>query len=524
MLTSLSILIAENSMSTLESNVAAAEKYLIRFKQFATGHFINGAFMVPEGNSLIDNISPIDQSVLGQIAIGTDIEIDHACDAAQAAFPAWRDMPGSERRALLHHFADKIVERADEIALIESMDTGQPIKFMKKTAIRGAANFRFFADKAPEATAGISSFQEEHTNFTSRVPIGPIGVITPWNTPFMLSTWKIAPALAAGCTVVHKPAELSPLTAMLLAEIAKDAGIPDGVWNMVNGYGQVAGKRLTEHPAIKAIALVGSSSTGPLVMKQGADTLKRIHLELGGKNPVLIFDDADFDRALDAVVFMIYSLNGERCTSSSRLLIQSGIKSRFIEALAKRVANIRVGHPLDPATEVGPLIGKVHYEKVKSYFNIATQDGAEVLVGGKVCESPNNGNPTGYYVEPTLFVEAQNDMRIAQEEIFGPVLTAIGFDTEEQAVDIANDIQFGLAGYIWTNDTGRAMRLSRTIEAGMLWVNSENNRNLPSPFGGVKMSGVGRDGGDYSFDFYMEIKNVCLALGTHKIPVLGGFS
>jgi len=311
---------------------------------------------------------------------------------------------------------------------------------------------------------------------------------------------------------------------MLLAEIAKDAGIPDGVWNMVNGYGQVAGKRLTEHPAIKAIALVGSSSTGPLVMKQGADTLKRIHLELGGKNPVLIFDDADFDRALDAVVFMIYSLNGERCTSSSRLLIQSGIKSRFIEALAKRVANIRVGHPLDPATEVGPLIGKVHYEKVKSYFNIATQDGAEVLVGGKVCESPNNGNPAGYYVEPTLFVEAQNDMRIAQEEIFGPVLTAIGFDTEEQAVDIANDIQFGLAGYIWTNDTGRAMRLSRTIEAGMLWVNSENNRNLPSPFGGVKMSGVGRDGGDYSFDFYMEIKNVCLALGTHKIPVLGGFS
>lgn len=511
-------------MSIFDFNVAAAEKYLVRFKQVTTGHFINGAFIVPEDNALIDNVSPVDNSVLGQIAIGTDIEIDRACDAAQAAFPAWRDMPGSERRTLLHHFADKIVERADEIALVESMDTGQPIKFMKKAAIRGAANFRFFADKAPEATAGTSSLQNEHTNFTSRAPIGPIGVITPWNTPFMLSTWKIAPALAAGCTVVHKPAELSPLTAMLLAEIAKNAGIPDGVWNMVNGYGQVAGKRLTEHPAIKAIALVGSSITGPLVMKQGADTLKRIHLELGGKNPVIVFDDADFDRALDAVIFMIYSLNGERCTSSSRLLIQSGIKSRFLEALAERVANIRVGHPLDPATEVGPLIGQVHYEKVKSYFDIATQDGAEILVGGKVCESPSNGNPTGYYVEPTLFVEAQNDMRIAQEEIFGPVLTAVDFETEDQAIDIANDIQFGLAGYIWTNDTGRAMRLSRTIEAGMLWVNSENNRNLPSPFGGVKMSGIGRDGGDYSFDFYMETKNVCVALGTHKIPVLGGLS
>jgi 5-carboxymethyl-2-hydroxymuconic-semialdehyde dehydrogenase len=395
---------------------------------------------------------------------------------------------------------------------------------MKKAAIRGAENFRFFADKAPEATAGTSSFQEEHTNFTSRSPIGPVGIITPWNTPFMLSTWKIAPALAAGCTVVHKPAELSPLTAMILAEIAKDAGIPDGVWNTVNGFGQVAGKRLTEHSAIKAVALVGSSVTGPMIMKQGAETLKRLHLELGGKNPVVVFDDADFDRALDAVVFMIYSLNGERCTSSSRLLVQSGIKEKFLQALSERVANIRVGHPLDPATEVGPMIGQVHYDKVVNYFDIAKADGARVLVGGKTCDQPQNGNPKGFYVEPTLFVEAKNEMRIAQEEIFGPVLTAIEFETEEEAVQISNDIEFGLAGYVWTSDSSRAMRLARTIEAGMLWVNSENNRNLPSPFGGIKMSGIGRDGGDYSFDFYMETKNVCVALGTHKIPVLGGCS
>jgi 5-carboxymethyl-2-hydroxymuconic-semialdehyde dehydrogenase len=508
-------------MSDFQSNLKAAHSFLARFRAKPTGHFINGNFVVPEGNELFENRSPVDQSSLGEIAVATVSEVDQACEAAESAFPAWRDMPESERKKLLHHFAEKIVERADEIALIESMDTGQPIRFMKKAAIRGAANFRFFADKAPEATAGTSSFQDEHTNFTSRSPIGPIGIITPWNTPFMLSTWKIAPALAAGCTVVHKPAELSPLSAMLLAEIAKDAGIPDGVWNTVNGFGQVAGKRITEHPAIKAVALVGSSVTGPMIMKQGAETLKRMHLELGGKNPVIVFDDADFNRALDAVVFMIYSLNGERCTSSSRLLVQAGIKDKFLKALSERVANICVGHPLDPVTEVGPMIGQVHYDKVKGYFDIAKDDGAQVLVGGKTCENTNNSDSKGFYVEPTLFVEAKNRMRIAQEEIFGPVLTAIEFESEEDAVQIANDIEFGLAGYIWTNDSGRAMRLARTIEAGMLWVNSENNRNLPSPFGGVKMSGIGRDGGDYSFDFYMETKNVCVALGTHKIPVLG---
>ena len=508
-------------MSEFESNLSKAQQFLARFKAQTTGNFINGEFTVPANSEVFDNTSPVDQSLLGQYALGGVSEVDQACAAATAAFPAWRDFSGSDRRELLHHLADKITERAEEIALVESMDTGQALRFMKKAAIRGAANFRFFADKAPEATAGLSSFQGEHTNFTSRYPIGPVGIITPWNTPFMLSTWKIAPALAAGCTVVHKPAELSPLTATLLAEIAGDAGIPAGVWNTVNGFGSVAGKRLSEHPDIKAIALVGSSVTGPMIMKQGADTLKRMHLELGGKNPVIVFDDADFERALDAVVFMIYSLNGERCTSSSRLLIQSGIKEKFIAALAERVAKLRVGHPLDPQTEIGPLIGKVHYDKVTGYFDIVKTDGANTMVGGKPCENPINSTAEGYYVEPTLFVDANNSMRISQEEIFGPVLTALEFDTEEQAVAMANDIDFGLAGYIWTNDSERAMRLTRQIEAGMLWVNSENNRNLPSPFGGVKMSGIGRDGGDYSFDFYMETKNVCVALGSHKIPKLG---
>ena len=426
-------------------------------------------------------------------------------------------MPGAQRKKILNHFADKIVERADEIALVESMDCGQPIRFMKQAAIRGAANFRFFADKAAEAANGLSLHQEEHTNFTIRSPIGPVGIITPWNTPFMLATWKIAPALASGCTIVHKPAEMTPLSAMLLGEIAKEAGIPDGVWNIVNGFGITVGKRLTEHPAIKAIALVGDSATGRNIMRQGADTLKRVHFELGGKNPVIVFDDANFDRALDAVVFMIYSLNGQRCTSSSRLLIQNSIKDKFLDALEVRVKSLKVGHSLDPATEIGPLVHKGHFEKVMSYMAIAKQDGATTRVGGIHLADMGTGN----YVSPTLFTDADNTMRIAREEIFGPVLTTIGFDTEEQAIAIANDSDYGLSGYIWTENSGRAMRMAKHVESGMLWVNSENNRNLPSPFGGIKSSGIGRDGGDWSFDFYMETKNVCIAHGNHKIPVLG---
>ncbi|MDG2089756.1 MAG: 5-carboxymethyl-2-hydroxymuconate semialdehyde dehydrogenase [Gammaproteobacteria bacterium] len=504
-------------MSELDTNLKLANDYLQKFKDKPIGHFINGKMDFPSGSETYTNITPVDQSELGEIVRGTADDVDRACNAAEAAFTDWRDMPGAERKKLLNHFADKIVERAEEIALVESMDCGQAIRFMKQAAVRGAANFRFFADKAPEARNGKSLHQDEHTNYTIRTPIGPVGVITPWNTPFMLSTWKIAPALAAGCTVVHKPAQQTTLSAMLLADIAKDAGLPDGVWNTVNGFGEVVGKALTEHQAIKAIALVGASVTGSHLMRQGADTLKRMHFELGGKNPVIVFDDADFDRALDAVVFMIYSLNGQRCTSSSRLLIQSGIKEKFMAALQERVANLRVGHPLDPQTEVGPLVHAEHYEKVMSYMDIAKEDGATTLVGGTCREDLGSGN----YVAPTLFTEANNTMRISREEIFGPVLTAIDFETEEEALEIANDSEYGLTAYIWTENNGRAMRMATKVETGMLWVNSENNRNLPSPFGGIKMSGIGRDGGDYSFDFYMETKNVCIAHGTHRVPVLG---
>jgi len=502
-------------MSDLDNNLQSIEKLLAPLKTETLPHFINGKRDPGRSGKTFEGYTPVDNSVIGSVAAGNADDIDAACNAAEAAFDEWRDMPGKERKRLLNKVADAIVDNARDIALVESYDSGQPLKFMSKAAIRGAANFRFFGDMAENARNGQSLPAEEHINFSVRQPIGPVGVITPWNTPFMLSTWKIAPALAAGCTVVHKPAEWSPYSAMMLSEIAHKAGLPDGVLNCVQGLGEDAGKTLTEHPAIKAVAFVGESLTGSHIMRQGADTLKRVHFELGGKNPVVVFEDADLDRALDAVVFMIYSLNGERCTSSSRLLVQESIEDEFNAKLVERIGKLKVGHPLDPNTEIGPLIHQRHFDKVCSYFVAAVEDGAKIAVGGSAVEGDGN------FIKPTLFTGANNSMRIAQQEIFGPVLTAIPFKDEAEALRIANDVEYGLAGYVWTNDIGRGHRMAKNMDVGMVWVNSENNRHLPSPFGGMKASGIGRDGGDYSFEFYMETKNICVALGSHRVPILG---
>lgn len=506
---------AKPSGPSFEANLARLAPLLATLKAEGIGHLIDGKRV--DGKKAFEAHSPADKSFIAEVAEGTAEDIDRAAVAAKRAFRPWSKWSPEMRRAVLHKIADGIEANAEEIAILESHDTGQAYRFMSKAAVRAAENFRFFADRVLEARDGRSMPTAEHWNVSSRVPIGPVGIITPWNTPFMLSTWKIAPALAAGCTVVHKPAEWSPVTANILARICRDAGLPDGVLNTVHGFGEEAGKALTEHPDIKAIGFVGESATGSAIMRQGSATLKRVHFELGGKNPVIVFDDADLDRALDAVIFMIYSLNGERCTSSSRLLVQAGIAEEFAARVAERVGKLKVGHPLDPKTEIGPLIHERHFSKVCSYFEIAKQDGAIIAAGG----TPFAGPGGGHYVSPTLFTSADMSMRIAQEEIFGPVLTVIPFADEADAIKKANAVRYGLTGYVWTNDMGRALRVADELEAGMIWLNSENVRHLPTPFGGVKDSGIGRDGGDYSFDFYMETRNICLAKGTHAIPKLG---
>ncbi|UTR11872.1 5-carboxymethyl-2-hydroxymuconate semialdehyde dehydrogenase [Evansella sp. LMS18] len=482
--------------------------------------YINGQFKEAASGRSFENVNPFTNEVINSVAEGDKTEIDEAVSAADKAFKEgpWGSMKLAERMKYIDRIADLIDEEVEEIAVLESLDTGLPIKQTRKMTARAAENFRFYSRMVQTKLHGEAyQVDDEFINYTVYKPLGVVGLITPWNAPFMLETWKVAPALATGNTVVLKPAELSPLTANKLAEIIDKAELPEGVFNVVHGFGETAGASLVAHPDVKAISFTGETVTGSTIIKNAADTLKKTSMELGGKSPLIVFEDADLDRALDAAVWGIFSFNGERCTANSRLLLHKNVKDEFVEKLKKRVENIKIGDPMDTSTQLGPLIEKNHFEKVKKYIDIAREEGCEV-VQGTVPEEMKAGN----FVPPTLLLNATNEMTVSQEEIFGPVMAVIEFETEEEAVAMANDVKYGLAGYVWTNDIKRGHRVAQAVDAGMLWVNSQNVRDLRIPFGGMKDSGIGREGGHFAiFEFYTEPKVIHVAISDHHIPQFG---
>ncbi|MFC0189226.1 5-carboxymethyl-2-hydroxymuconate semialdehyde dehydrogenase [Fictibacillus aquaticus] len=481
--------------------------------------YINGEFVPSVNGETFVNMNPFTNETINNVSEGAQEDISRAVAAAKQAFKKgpWGRMKLDERMKHIYKIAELIDRDIKEIALLESLDTGLPIAQTKKMVGRAADNFRFYAEMVKNRMVGEAyHVDDEFMNYTVHKPVGVAGLITPWNAPFMLETWKVAPALATGNTVILKPAEWSPLTANKLAEIVHEAGLPEGVFNVVHGFGETAGAALVAHPDVQLISFTGETKTGSEIMKNGADALKRFSMELGGKSPIIVFEDCEMDRALDACVWGIFSFNGERCTANSRLFIQESIKDEFVARLKERVDNIIVGDPAHSDTEVGPLIHTEHYENVKRYLEIAKSEGAEVYAA-EVPSSLSKGN----FVPPTLLLGVKNDMTVAQEEIFGPVLSVISFSSEEEVIEMANDVKYGLAGYVWTNDMKKGHRVAGAVEAGMLWVNSQNVRDLRIPFGGSKSSGIGREGGHYAFEFYTELKVIHVALNDHHIQQFG---
>ncbi|MGO1837337.1 aldehyde dehydrogenase, partial [Agrococcus casei] len=453
-------------------------------------------------------------------ASGKPADIDAAVAAAKNAFEngPWPKMLPRERSRILHKIADIVESRGDQLAQMESFDSGLPITQALGQARRAAENFRFFADLIVAQADDTYKVPGRQVNYVNRKPIGVAGLITPWNTPFMLESWKLGPALATGNTVVLKPAEFTPLSASLWGGIFEEAGVPNGVFNLVNGYGEegFAGDSLVKHPDVPLISFTGESRTGQIIFGNAAPFLKGLSMELGGKSPAVVFDDANLEDAIDATIFGVFSLNGERCTAGSRILVQRGIYDEFVERYSAQAKRVKVGMPDDPSTEVGALVHPEHFDKVMSYVEIGKSE-ARLTAGGGRPEGFEEGN----FVAPTVFADVKPDARIFQEEIFGPVVSITPFDTDEEALELANNTKYGLAAYIWTNDLKRSHNFAQNVEAGMVWLNSNNVRDLRTPFGGVKASGLGHEGGYRSIDFYTDQQAVHINLGEVHNPKFG---
>ena len=483
-------------------------------------HYIGGEFVDSLDGDEFDVINPVTNEPYIRAASGKKADIDRAVAAAKAAFEdgPWPTMLPRERARVLNRIADIVESREDELAEMESFDSGLPITQAKGQARRAAENFRFFADLIVAQVDDAYKVPGRQANYVNRKPKGVAGLITPWNTPFMLESWKLAPAIATGNTVVLKPAEFTPLSASLWPGIFEEAGLPTGVFNMVNGFGEegFAGDSLVKHPDVPLISFTGESSTGQTIFANAAPWLKGLSMELGGKSPAVVFADADLDAAINATIFGVFSLNGERCTAGSRILVEESIYDEFVSRYAAQAKRVKVGLPSDPDTEVAALVHPEHYEKVMSYVEIGKGEARLVAGGGRP-----EGFETGNFVEPTVFADVMPDARIFQEEIFGPVVAITPFSTDEEALALANDTKYGLAAYIWTSDLKRAHNFSQAVESGMVWLNSNNVRDLRTPFGGVKASGLGHEGGYRSIDFYTDQQAVHINLGEVHNPVFG---
>jgi aminomuconate-semialdehyde/2-hydroxymuconate-6-semialdehyde dehydrogenase len=475
-------------------------------------NYINGELVPPASGQWLDNYNPAIGKVYSQIPDSDSKDIENAVLAAKNAFPAWSTMPLGERSNILLKIAEGVDREFESLAKAESDDNGKPVKLAKAVDIpRASANMRFFATAILHFESQAHQTDQQAINYTTRTPLGVVGCISPWNLPLYLFTWKIAPALAAGCTVVAKPSELTPMTAYLFSKICKEAGLPAGVLNIVHGLGSKAGQAIIEHPEVVAISFTGGTTTGKTIAATAAPMFKKLSLELGGKNPNIIFSDCDFDEAVSTSVHSSFSNQGEICLCGSRILVERSIYDRFIEAFITKVKKLVVGDPADDNTRVGALVSEGHMNKVLSYIELAKEEGGKVMTGGERvivkgrCED-------GYFVAPTVILGLDQQCRTNQEEIFGPVVTIMPFDKEGEVIEFANSTAYGLSATIWTENLKRAHRVAHQLKSGIVWVNCWLLRDLRTPFGGMKQSGVGREGGWEALRFFTEQKNICIKL------------